>query len=60
MTVPPVPEPDGGNPDSEVDDIADFIPDGDRAAQAESAWPDDAPQDLVPDGDREVPDLEEG
>lgn len=71
MTVPPVgPDPDLGlpgdvpevpNPDvpNDPDDVADFVPDGDLAAQSESAWPDDEDQDIVPDGDRVVPDLDE-
>jgi hypothetical protein len=48
------------NAQEDVDDVADDIPDGDLAAQSESAWPDDDAQDLVPDGDRVVPDLDEG
>jgi hypothetical protein len=72
MTVPPAgPDPDVGlpgdvpetpNPDVPGDpgDVADFVPDGDLAAQSESAWPDDEDQDLVPDADRVVPDLDEG
>jgi hypothetical protein len=71
MTVPPLePEPDFGipggepevpNPDipEEPDDVEDLVPDGDMAAQAASAWPDDEDQDIVPDGDRVVPDLDE-
>ena len=71
MTVPPVgPDPDLGlpgdvpevpNPDvpSDPDDVADCVPDGDLAAQSESAWPDEEDQDIVPDGDRVVPDLDE-
>ncbi len=58
MTVPPTPEPD--DVPEVPDDVADEIPDGDLAAQSESAWPDDDAQDLVPDGDRVVPDLDEG
>jgi hypothetical protein len=68
MTVPPVgPDPDvdlPGAPDPDVPgdpgDVADFVPDGDLAAQTESAWPDDDEQDIVPDGERVVPDLDEG
>lgn len=52
MTVPPT--------DPEPDDVADFVPDGDLAAQTESAWPDDEEQGIVPDADRVVPDLDEG
>ncbi len=58
MTVPTTPEPD--DVPEVPDDLADEIPDGDLAAQSESAWPDDDAQDLVPDGDRVVPDLDEG
>ena len=58
MTVPTTPEPD--DVPEVPDDPADEIPDGDLAAQSESAWPDDDAQDLVPDGDRVVPDLDEG
>jgi len=53
MTVPT----EGPEPD---DDVADFVPDGDLAAQSESAWPDDDSEDVVPDEDRVVPDLDEG
>jgi hypothetical protein len=57
MTVSPEwPEP--GAHTSE--DPSDFVPDGDLAAQTESAWPDDEDTDIVPDGDRVVPDLDEG
>ena len=71
MTVPPAgPDPDIGipgdvpevpNPDvpEEPGDAADLVPDGDLAAQSESAWPDDEDQGIVPDGDRVVPDLDE-
>lgn len=74
MTVPPLePEPDfdipGGEPEvpnpdvpevpDEPDDVADFVPDGDLAAQTEDAWPDDEDQDIVPDAERRVPDLDE-
>ena len=60
MTVPPAaPEPGDDIPD-EPGDVADFVPDGDLAAQTENAWPDDEDQDIVPDGDRVVPDLDEG
>ena len=60
MTVPPE-EPELGDdiPD-EPGDVADLVPDGDLAAQNESAWPDDEDRDIVPDGDRVVPDLDEG
>lgn len=72
MTVPPPePEPDfdipGGDPEvpnpdvpGDPDDVEDLVPDGDLAAQTESAWPDDEDQGIVPDGDRVVPDLDEG
>ncbi|KRC66355.1 hypothetical protein ASE12_17275 [Aeromicrobium sp. Root236] len=71
MTVPPTgPDPDLGvpgdvpevpNPDvpDEPGDAADLVPDGDRAAQAESAWPDDDDQGIVPDADRVVPGLDD-
>lgn len=60
MTVTPEePEP-GADFSEEITDAADFVPDGDLAAQAESAWPDDEDPDIVPDGDRVVPDLDEG
>jgi hypothetical protein len=52
MTVTPE-EPEPG-------DVADLVPDGDLAAQTESAWPDDEDPDIVPDGERVVPDLDEG
>ncbi len=59
MTVPPTePQPGDGVPE-EAGDVADFVPDGDLAAQTESAWPDDEEQDVVPDADRVVPDLDE-
>jgi hypothetical protein len=53
MTVPP-PE-----PDETSDDPADLVPEGDRAAQAESAWPDEEDDGPVPDPDRIVIDGEE-
>lgn len=66
MTVPPEPDipgdtPEMPNPDvpDDPDDIATSVPEGDRAAQSASAWPDDDEQDIVPDGDRVVPDLGE-
>jgi hypothetical protein len=57
--VPEVPNPDLPDAPNEPDDVADFVPDGDRAAQNESAWPDDEDQGIVPDADRVVPDLDE-
>lgn len=71
MTVPtPGPDPDVDipgdvpdvpNPDvpGEPGDVADFVPDGDLAAQTESAWPDDEDQDIVPDAERVVPGLDD-
>ncbi len=60
MTVPPeAPEP-GSEFSEELSDPADFVPDGDLAAQTENAWPDDEDPDIVPDGERIVPDLDEG
>jgi len=57
MTVPPE-DPDPSTLE-EPGDPADLVPDGDRAAQTESAWPDDEPQGVVPDGERVVPDLDD-
>ena len=69
MTVPPVePEPDipGSEPEvpnpdipADPDDVEDLVPDGDRAAQAESAWPEDEDDGIVPDPERVVHDLDE-
>lgn len=71
MTVPPPgPEPDidipGAEPEvpdpdvpNDPEDVEDLVPDGDLAAQAESAWPDDEDEDVVPDADRVVRDLDE-
>jgi hypothetical protein len=60
MTVPPENPELGDDIPDEPDDVADLVPDGDLAAQNESAWPDDEDPDIVPDGDRVVPDLDEG
>ncbi|WP_332664689.1 hypothetical protein [Aeromicrobium sp.] len=72
MTVPPLePDPDVDIPGSEPevpnpdvpgdpDDVGHLVPDGDLAAQNESAWPDDVDEGIVPDEDRVVPDLDEG
>lgn len=60
MTVPPEERELGDDIPDEPGDVADLVPDGDLAAQNESAWPDDEDPDIVPDGDRVVPDLDEG
>lgn len=57
MTVPPE-DPDLDTLE-EPGDPADLVPEGDRAAQTESAWPDDDAQGVVPDGERVVPDLDD-
>ena len=44
---------------STTNDPAELVPDGDRAAQAETAWPDDVDEDIVPDADRIVPGLDD-
>jgi hypothetical protein len=74
MTVPPTgPDPDIGTPGAEPevpnpdvpeapiepDDVADFVPEGDLAAQTETAWPDEEDQGIVPDPERVVPGLDE-
>jgi hypothetical protein len=71
MTVPTVgPESDPDNPDDvpevpiaddppEADDVEQLVPEGDLAAQQETAWPDDEDGELVPDPDRVVPDIED-
>jgi hypothetical protein len=58
MTVPP----SGPDATSEPDDVEDLVPDGDRAAQIEPAWPDDdddVNDEVVPDPDRVVVDTED-
>jgi hypothetical protein len=61
MTVHPddpndVPIPEGS---SEAEDAEELVPEGDLAAQQEAAWPDDEDDELVPDPDRVVIDIEE-
>jgi hypothetical protein len=53
MTVPPT-EPNADDV-PEPDDPEELVPEGDRAAQQENAWPDDEGDDIVPDADRVVP-----
>ena len=57
MTVAP----SGSDPTSEPEDVEDLVPDGDRAAQIEPAWPDDDDEndEVVPDPDRVVVDTED-
>jgi hypothetical protein len=57
MTVPPI-EPNAVDV-PEPDDPEELVPEGDLAAQQETAWPDDEDGELVPDPDRVVPDIED-
>lgn len=56
MTVPPTGAEDVPQ---EPGDVADLVPEGDAAEQARVARPDDEDQDVVPDAERVVPDLDE-